>query len=927
MDLRKSFPLPYNQGKLQTCTACSIASVARYYDPSFIPSRLYLYYNNRMISETKKDDERDIGVLDMNAYIDALHQYGMIDESLWDYDESKVNTKPSPNLYHIGQIYLQINSPTIIPIEYRDIKSYLNRGIPIIASIWTFQNLYRVRSDGMLQLPHETDQLIGLHNVVMVGYDDSRELYIMRNHWGPSWGDNGYFYIPYRYIAPETIFASDRSVKNKLPDVDFYIFEIKNKKEYYKQMSAPPQCPLNTPAPIQDWSDNVDKLTQAAGGSQVCSKSASDYATSASASFKEQANVAIASESLAGQVSGTNTDHTNSESGCKQVQINAANIANASKNMSCLLNSNSSESDVDISMVNSINITCAALSVDEQKYLNDQLQLISTNESVQQAALSQQNTDAFTRIDKYVNDQNAALMSNPAYANNTDFLMKMSQQNADNADIQRSKLQDFIKKRNVEISNDCQKQRDALQKIYSRDLSISQLRIKQGITGKIRICNQLSGQLATDAVNQAKFLARTAAVNAAQNKYGSDAGTIPSTAISDMNQKIDNEINTSQLNNIIQKVQSGLSANNNLTITALSGNLDIKDTEYDQNIALDIVIKSVVTSAMETGQKAFSEADIKTSTDTTSKTTSDGVDKLIAALGEANKKAIDANANAVGGISSAMLIVGGYALSQQRGINLIIWLFVIALIILLVWYLGYFSFDSIFSLFGLHKISDKSGKSEKSKPAGISTPSRGAPDLLSSGSSGFVLTDPDGNLTTTTDYLTVDPSGKLSAKGDVSAGSSLQSANHINLLHNVSADPSAHQWIIYHPSADGGGLEKNALNFYEYSNGAVLGQPFKISSGGDVSVGRNLSVGQSIKVGNTTLSEQDIINIKSGNFPILTTNQISINHSGEPIILNTVNGDTTAVIRFRQNGINYQWLGTGSDGTPWNGKYGQIGWN
>ena len=39
--------------------------------------------------------------------------------------------------------------------------------------------------------------LIGGHGVAVVGYDDSRSSFVLRNSWGRDWGDNGYCYLPY----------------------------------------------------------------------------------------------------------------------------------------------------------------------------------------------------------------------------------------------------------------------------------------------------------------------------------------------------------------------------------------------------------------------------------------------------------------------------------------------------------------------------------------------------------------------------------------------------------------------------------------------------------------------------------------------------------------------------------------------------------
>ena len=49
-----------------------------------------------------------------------------------------------------------------------------------------------------------TEQVLGGHAVSIVGYDDTMPVdgrspgrFIVRNSWGTSWGDNGYFYMPY----------------------------------------------------------------------------------------------------------------------------------------------------------------------------------------------------------------------------------------------------------------------------------------------------------------------------------------------------------------------------------------------------------------------------------------------------------------------------------------------------------------------------------------------------------------------------------------------------------------------------------------------------------------------------------------------------------------------------------------------------------
>ena len=59
----------------------------------------------------------------------------------------------------------------------------------------------------------KVEALLGGHAVCLVGYDDNFKntrngYFIAKNSWGPTWGDKGYFYMPYAVIQ-NTRMSSD----------------------------------------------------------------------------------------------------------------------------------------------------------------------------------------------------------------------------------------------------------------------------------------------------------------------------------------------------------------------------------------------------------------------------------------------------------------------------------------------------------------------------------------------------------------------------------------------------------------------------------------------------------------------------------------------------------------------------------------------
>ena len=50
-------------------------------------------------------------------------------------------------------------------------------------------------------MPASSERTVGGHAVMAVGYDDGQQRFLVRNSWGPGWGMQGCFTIPYAYLT------------------------------------------------------------------------------------------------------------------------------------------------------------------------------------------------------------------------------------------------------------------------------------------------------------------------------------------------------------------------------------------------------------------------------------------------------------------------------------------------------------------------------------------------------------------------------------------------------------------------------------------------------------------------------------------------------------------------------------------------------
>lgn len=198
VNLKPKFPPVYNQIYGNCTSNAALAIDAFYYhDPAgtWMPSTVFTYYNQRIMD--KAGFLSDDGSTAETA-LKAIRKYGACNSKYWANDEPW-NKKPSKAAYENGLKGHELTKfyATTTTLQ---IRKALAAGYPVICCMdWTFGFNFTL-PDGYL-LPDPTKKEIKDcdlgHSLAIVGYDDTRKVFELRNSWGPTWGNNGYAYISY----------------------------------------------------------------------------------------------------------------------------------------------------------------------------------------------------------------------------------------------------------------------------------------------------------------------------------------------------------------------------------------------------------------------------------------------------------------------------------------------------------------------------------------------------------------------------------------------------------------------------------------------------------------------------------------------------------------------------------------------------------
>ncbi len=205
VDLRTSgfMPAVYDQGQLGSCTANGIGAAIEYMLKKekladFMPSRLFIYWNERKMEGTVTQDAG----AQIRDGVKSVSKLGVCDEKEWTYTVSRFKLQPPQTAYVDALKNLVTKYERVTPDE-SNIKGALAAGFPVVFGFTCYESFESavVATSGILPMPKPAEKVVGGHCVLCVGYDDSKKMFLIRNSWGAGWGLQGYFWMPYAYMT------------------------------------------------------------------------------------------------------------------------------------------------------------------------------------------------------------------------------------------------------------------------------------------------------------------------------------------------------------------------------------------------------------------------------------------------------------------------------------------------------------------------------------------------------------------------------------------------------------------------------------------------------------------------------------------------------------------------------------------------------
>ena len=140
-DLRPQCPPVYDQGELGSCTANAVAGAVQFdrerqnFAPDFVPSRLFIYYNERVIEGTTGYDSG----AQLRDGIKTVARQGVCPETEWPYVIADFTERPPEQAYADAALDLAVNYSRVTR-TLTQLKACLAAGYPFVFGLSVYES-------------------------------------------------------------------------------------------------------------------------------------------------------------------------------------------------------------------------------------------------------------------------------------------------------------------------------------------------------------------------------------------------------------------------------------------------------------------------------------------------------------------------------------------------------------------------------------------------------------------------------------------------------------------------------------------------------------------------------------------------------------------------------------------------------------------